>query len=113
MLDAWTNVFASPGKRTTGTAQGDFAIVGPGWVGELPPIVQKIQAPTSIVWIIGRTQTNGKADYAAVNALQDQYKLTPLSYWGQPYEPPINVPIAPGIDSQTPPIEQVKTHIPY
>jgi hypothetical protein len=108
LLDAWTNVFASPGKRTTGTAQGDFAIVGPGWVGELPPGVQKIQAPTSIVWIIGRTQTNGKGDYAAVHALQDQFKLTPLSHWGQPYQPPANVPIAPGIDSQTPPIEQVK-----
>ncbi len=30
MLDAWTNVFASPGKRTTGTGEGNFAIVGPG-----------------------------------------------------------------------------------
>jgi len=23
MLDAWTNVFTSPGKRTTGTGEGD------------------------------------------------------------------------------------------
>jgi hypothetical protein len=29
MLDAWTNVFASPGTRTTGNKAGDFAITGP------------------------------------------------------------------------------------
>lgn len=30
MLDVWTNVFASPGSRTTGTKAGHFAITGPG-----------------------------------------------------------------------------------
>ncbi len=108
MLDAWTNVFASPGKRTTGTGKGDFAIVAPDWTGKLPDGVQKIQSPTAIVWLIGRTQTNGKADYEAVHAIQDQYQLTPLSQWGKTYQPPTNVPIAEGIDPQTAPVEQVK-----
>ncbi len=108
MLDAWTNVFASPGKRTTGTGKGDFAVVAPAWTGELPNGVQKIQSPTCLVWIIGRTQTNGKADYQAVHAIQAQYQLTPLSQWGKPYQPPTNVPVAAGIDTQTPPVEQVK-----
>src|SRR5262245_48271492 len=31
LLDAWTNVFASPGTRTTGSGPGHFAIVGPRW----------------------------------------------------------------------------------
>src|SRR5262249_22073853 len=62
MLDAWTNVFASPGKRTTGTGKGDFAITGPQWTGSLPAGLKEIKAPTDMVWIIGRTQTNGKAD---------------------------------------------------
>jgi len=30
MLDAWTNVFASPGTRTTGNGKAAFAIMGPG-----------------------------------------------------------------------------------
>ena len=30
-----------PGKRTTGTGEGWFAIVGPGWKGTLPPQAQE------------------------------------------------------------------------
>lgn len=37
MFDAWTNVFASPGTRTTRGGAGTFAIVGPDWNGALPP----------------------------------------------------------------------------
>jgi hypothetical protein len=107
MLDAWTNVFACPGTRTTGSGKADFAIVGPQWAGTLPPGVQEIRSPTNLVWIIGRTQTNGRDDYAAVHAIQDKYKLTPLSAWGKPYAPPENVPIASGVDMATPPVEQV------
>jgi hypothetical protein len=35
-MDAWTETFSVPGKRTTGTDEGWFAIVGPGWSGRLP-----------------------------------------------------------------------------
>src|SRR6266511_2685509 len=54
MVDAWTNVFQSPGKRTTGTKKGDFAIIGPKWKGELPKDVEEIRSPTEMVWLIGR-----------------------------------------------------------
>jgi len=107
MLDAWTNVFASLGKRTTGTAKGNYAITGPGWSGALPAGVKEIKSPTNMVWIIGRTQTNGKADYAAVHAIQDKYKLTPLNAWGKPYTPPANVPIDPKIDMKAAPVDTV------
>jgi hypothetical protein len=106
MLDAWTNVFASPGKRTTGTGKGDFAIVGPDWQGALPSGVQEIHSPTRLAWNIGRTQVNSKADAAAVVALQRQYRLTPLSRWGKPAGPPAAVPIEP-VNSTVPPVEQV------
>jgi hypothetical protein len=106
MLDAWTNVFASPGTRTTGNKAGDFAITGPGWKGSLPNGVKEIKSPTNMVWIIGRTQTNGPKDYAAVNALQRQYKLTPLSAFGKPYTQPPGV-IDPAVDMKVGPADQL------
>jgi hypothetical protein len=107
ILDAWTNVFASPGKRTTGTGKGDFAFVGPTWTGTLPSGVQEIRSPTDLAWIIGRTQVNSKADAPAVVALQRQYRLTPLSRWGKPAGPAAAVPITP-VNSTVPPVQQVE-----
>jgi hypothetical protein len=78
MLDMWTDVFASPGKRTTGTDAQRFVIVGPRESGDLPADVPVLEAPTPYVWLIGRTQTNGPDDYAAVHQVQDGLTLAPL-----------------------------------
>lgn len=75
-VDMWTDVFANPGKRTTGTAAGEWVIVGPGYRGELPAGATVIAAPTPYLWIIGRTQTNGVTDYPAVHKVQDGYSIT-------------------------------------
>jgi hypothetical protein len=107
MIDAWTNTFASLGKRTTGTDAGNFAIVGPGWDGTLPVGLTKIEAPTNMVWIFGRTQQNGPADIPSARAVQDQYKLIPLSVWGTNYTPPTNVPVNPSVNTKTSQIDPV------
>src|SRR5262245_32066070 len=107
MLDMWTDVFSVVGSRTTGTKAGNFALVGPGWNGRLPDGVTRINAPTSNIWILGRTQTNGPADYENVHKVQDGYKLTSLSQWGTNYAPPATTPTDPAIDNKTPPLVQV------
>src|ERR1700722_18015199 len=86
MMDAYTNVFASPGKRTTGTSQATYLISGPGWTGVVPAGMQQIKAPTNMVWILGRTQVNSREDgQEAVIPLQKQYLLSPLSAVGKPF----------------------------
>src|SRR5262245_22578683 len=88
MVDLWMTIFASPGSRTTGQKAGNFLLTGPGWKGEVPKGLQHIASATRYVVILGRTYADGTdADYKAANALQAQYKITPLAVWGKPYTP--------------------------
>jgi hypothetical protein len=90
MLDAWTNVFQDPGKRTTGTKAQKYAITGPGWSGTLPAGVTEYKSPTAMVWVLGRIYCTGTPeDYKAVHALQAQVSVVPLSAYGKPYTPPV------------------------
>ncbi len=107
LIDMWTDVFAVPGKRTSGTQAKQFAVTFQGWSGKLPDGIERINAPTPYVWIIGRTQTNGAKDYDAVHAIQDGYKITPLSQWGQKPQQ-TKLVIDPSVDMKTPPLEQIR-----
>jgi hypothetical protein len=108
MLDMWTDVFTSPGWRTTGTGAANYLITPPGWSGDVPREFTRIPAPTPYVWIIGRTKTDGPPDYDAVHKIQAGYKVTPLSQWGKEAEP-VTVTIEPAVDMKTAPKEQVDT----
>jgi hypothetical protein len=118
MLDAWTDVFASPGWRTTGTQAQTFLVAPQGWRPEprdrviedfkLPKDTQRIDTPTPYMVIIGRTKTDGPQDYDAVHKIQAGYKVTPLSQWGKPSQP-VTVKIDPSVDMKTPPKKQVDT----
>jgi hypothetical protein len=108
MLDMWTDVFASPGWRTTGTQAGNFLVTPPGWNGAVPSAMTRISAPTPYVWIIGRTKTDGPQDYDAVHKIQAGYKITPLSEWGKPAQPALGK-VDPSVDMKTPPKIQVDT----
>ena len=78
-MDAWTNVFASVGSRETGSQAGKYFITGPNWAGKNPDNMQVIQAPTDMLWLIGRIQTNGLSDIPLVASLQSGFNLQTLS----------------------------------
>jgi hypothetical protein len=116
MLDMWTDVFASPGWRTTGTEAQHFLLAPTGWRPDLidrfidefrlPRETQRINAPTSHVWIIGRTKTDGPHDYDAVREIQAGLKITPLSEWGRTPRA-VEVRTDASVDMKTPPKKQV------
>ena len=106
MLDMWTDIFASPGKRTSGTSAQNYAIALTNWHGKIPTGVERIDAPTRFVWVIGRVQTNGVADYTEVHKIQDALKITPLSRWGK-LASAAKFEMDPQVDMKTPPMDKV------
>jgi hypothetical protein len=83
LLDAYSNTFAYVGRRTTGTRPGSYAVVPPGWKGSLPAGAKRIQSPTDLVWVLGRTLVKDAADMPAVAALMRGFGFTALDAWSQ------------------------------
>jgi hypothetical protein len=96
MVDLWmTDLQSSPSTRTAGGKAADYLITGPGWNGTVPTGMKHIPMATRYMVILGRTYADGTdQDYKAVNELQAQYKITPLSAWGKPYTP-VTAPVNP------------------
>jgi hypothetical protein len=107
LADAWTNTFSIIGTPTTGTAAGDYAIVGPGWSGTLPQGVTEIQAPTNLVELLGRTLVYGASDLNTADSYRQQFSLTPLADYGTSYTPPADVPVNPDVDTTDPVARQI------
>lgn len=105
MYDMFGEVFASPGTRTTGNGPQVLGIVPPGWTGDLPEGVRRIESPHTMLWIIGRTEAS-PATYEKVHAFQHALALTPLSAWPGP-APEVVGAVDPAVDDVTPPLEQV------
>ncbi|MET9671861.1 DUF1254 domain-containing protein [Streptomyces sp. NPDC006482] len=78
-VDAWSNNFAYVGKRATGTEAGEWLIVPPGWTGTPPAGARGvIEAPTSVVSVVGRNVCDGPDDMTRVRNLQKGFTLDPL-----------------------------------
>ncbi|AZY53868.1 DUF1254 domain-containing protein [Bordetella avium] len=99
--DLWGDAFAVLGKRSTGTGRGNYAVVPPGWTAPLPPAMQRVEAPTSQVWVQGLLQAG--ADSAA---LQEGFILTPLQDWNRGSQA-MQVRSDPGLDTVTPVAQQI------
>jgi hypothetical protein len=111
IVDFMGDNFAYVGMRTTGTEAGRYAIIGPGWNGELPAGVKPLPA-SSTPWatILGRTFLKNESDLHAVFAIQDQYQLTPLSQWQKPNaKPPVVPEIWQPFDPKTDSLAEWKT----
>jgi hypothetical protein len=107
LVDAWTNNFAYIGRRATGTAAQGYLLVPPGFEGDAPAGLTKIELPTRVVSIVGRFACGGEDDVPAVAALQQQLKLLPLN---RALIPPEGVPEpSPEALEALAPLEQIRT----
>ncbi|MGY0574600.1 DUF1254 domain-containing protein [Bradyrhizobium sp. RDM12] len=95
LTDLWmSDSESSPSRRTADGKAANYLFTGPGWKGEVPAGMKQFPMATRYMVILGRTYADGtEQDYKAVNELQAQYKITPLSSWGKSYTPvapPVN-----------------------
>jgi hypothetical protein len=85
VLDMWTNVVWSTGPQFATSAKGikaqTIAFAGPGWQGELPKGVKRVDVPTANAWVSVRIQSNGARDLTAVRKLQRAIRVAPLSVY--------------------------------
>ncbi len=89
-FDLYTHNFAYTGVRATGREAGTYLFVGPRWKGAVPKGMTKVfRAETEFVGTLTRTQLAAPDDLPAMQAVQAQYKLTPLSqFTGKPTPQP-------------------------
>ena len=70
--------FAYVGKRTTGTGPGDFLLCEPGWNGDRPDGMTRIEVPHRAALVIGRVFVADERDRPIAYALAKQIQLAPL-----------------------------------
>ncbi len=89
-VDYFTNNFIFIGTREEQFDAANYLLPGPDWQGPTPAgIAQVIQSPSQLYFLLARTQVLGKDDLPEARAVQDQYRLTPLSrFTNQPAPPP-------------------------
>jgi hypothetical protein len=81
LLDAYSNTFSNIGRRATGTSARSFALVPPGFRGELPAGVKRIDSPTPLVWLLGRTLVRDETEIPTLTSVLAGYTATPLASW--------------------------------
>ena len=82
-FNMWQELEHYVGRRATGTKTGKFAYVPPGWKGELPADVKRLDVTTSKVWLWGRLRVSPTDSLEMIRKIQDQFDLRPLSALGK------------------------------
>jgi hypothetical protein len=72
--------FAYVGKRTTGTASGEYLITGPGWKGIVAAGMPQIASPNQAVLVVGRVFVESDHDLPTAYGLAKQIQLNALGH---------------------------------
>ncbi len=78
VLDAFTEVVAAPGPRTSGAGAMTFAICRDTYTGDLPPGCQRISVTSAVCWLLGRVTATSPTDLNDAHRFQDAMEVHPL-----------------------------------
>ena len=89
IVDMWDNAFAYAAGKRVGYKGGEYAVVAPGWKGNLPKGVKRIDSPTPWVEIQPRVHVKNPADLVAAQKVMAAISVKGLSeYQGKPAPAP-------------------------
>lgn len=88
ICDMWTNAFAYVGGLATGYKGDAFALVGPGWQGELPANVKRIDCPTRWIELQPRVHVKNAEDLAAARKVLNAMAVKGLAQYCGVSAPP-------------------------
>ena len=108
MLDMWTDVFASPGWRTTGTQAGNFLVTPPGWSGTVPEGSRASPRRPPMSGSSAAPRRTARPITPRCIKFRRATKSRRSRAWGKAPEP-VTVKIDPSVDMKTPPKIQVDT----
>jgi hypothetical protein len=84
-LDMWTNAFSYPAGLKNGYKGSKVAFVGPGWKGQLPAGLKRIDCPTPWILIQPRVHLPNQGGLAGAQKVLSEIKTQTLSsYLGKP-----------------------------
>jgi len=81
IMDAWSNTIAILGTGGDTDEERIYILTGPDFNGEIPDGMKRIEVPTSIGWLIGRTICYGTEDTVNIYRLQNEMEAKTLSVW--------------------------------
>jgi hypothetical protein len=105
ILDAYTNAFAYAGGVATGYNGGTFALIGPGWKGDLPAGIRHVDSPTRWLLLQPRVHLKSPEDLPGAKQVLSEITTQPLSsYLGTtpPPKPVYDYPVPQFADPKLP-----------
>ncbi|MFR2518020.1 DUF1254 domain-containing protein [Peptostreptococcus stomatis] len=79
IMDAWSNTVAILGTGGDTDEEKTYILTGPSFRGDIPNGMDRIEVPTSIGWLIGRTICYGTEDIPNIYKLQNDMDAKTLS----------------------------------
>ena len=90
IVDMWDNAFAYAAGKEVGYKGGKYAVVGPGWKGELPAGVKRIDSATRWVEMQPRVRVKDQADLPGAIKVMNAITVQGLSqFLGKPAPTPL------------------------